>query len=76
VLVTMAKGRRMATPPLHKCPQCRQPTVWEGNADRPFCSERCRLLDLGAWVEERYCIATGTAGLLAEDQQEEKTSFN
>jgi endogenous inhibitor of DNA gyrase (YacG/DUF329 family) len=36
------------------CPQCRQPTAWADNPHRPFCSERCRLLDLGAWVEESY----------------------
>jgi endogenous inhibitor of DNA gyrase (YacG/DUF329 family) len=38
------------------CPQCRQPTVWEGNDFRPFCSQRCRLLDLGAWAGESYRI--------------------
>ncbi len=39
-----------------RCPICRRPVVWEGNASRPFCSERCRLLDLGAWVSERYRV--------------------
>jgi endogenous inhibitor of DNA gyrase (YacG/DUF329 family) len=39
-----------------RCPICREPVVWEGNASRPFCSERCRLLDLGAWVSERYRV--------------------
>lgn len=29
---------------------------WEGNPHRPFCSERCRLVDLGAWLDERYAI--------------------
>jgi endogenous inhibitor of DNA gyrase (YacG/DUF329 family) len=27
------------------------------NAFRPFCSERCKLIDLGAWAQERYAIA-------------------
>lgn len=36
------------------CPRCRRPVEWEGNDSRPFCSERCRLIDLGAWVEESY----------------------
>jgi hypothetical protein len=31
--------------------------VWEGNSYRPFCSDRCRLLDLGAWADERFRIA-------------------
>ena len=39
-----------------KCPQCRKDTIWEGNPDRPFCSERCRLIDLGAWANEEYRV--------------------
>jgi len=39
-----------------KCPICRKETEWENNPQRPFCSERCRLIDLGAWVSERYRI--------------------
>ncbi|MCM2263586.1 MAG: DNA gyrase inhibitor YacG [Desulfuromonadales bacterium] len=38
------------------CPQCHRPTVWEGNDFRPFCSERCRLIDLGDWVDGSYRI--------------------
>lgn len=39
-----------------RCPQCHKPTSWEDNVNRPFCSERCRLLDLGAWAGESYRI--------------------
>lgn len=39
-----------------KCPTCREVTPWEGNPFRPFCSERCKLIDLGKWLEERYRI--------------------
>lgn len=39
-----------------RCPRCGIPVVWEGNAARPFCSERCHLLDLGAWAAEKYRI--------------------
>ena len=39
-----------------KCPRCRKETPWENNPYRPFCSERCRLIDLGAWAQERYRI--------------------
>ncbi len=39
-----------------KCPQCGKETTWEGNPSRPFCSERCRLIDLGAWAGEEYRI--------------------
>ena len=43
------------------CPTCGAPAEWENNPDRPFCSERCRLLDLGAWVDERYVVETDGA---------------
>lgn len=32
-------------------------TAWEDNPWRPFCSERCKMLDLSAWASERYRIA-------------------
>lgn len=43
-------------PQLVRCPVCKTEVSWEGNAFRPFCSERCRLIDLGAWVEGKYRI--------------------
>ena len=40
-----------------KCPTCRRPVEWsEQSAYRPFCSERCRLIDLGAWLTEQRAI--------------------
>jgi endogenous inhibitor of DNA gyrase (YacG/DUF329 family) len=36
------------------------------NSSRPFCSERCKLIDLGAWAEERYSIP-GVANLADSD---------
>jgi endogenous inhibitor of DNA gyrase (YacG/DUF329 family) len=34
-----------------KCPTCGRPVVWSADfPERPFCSERCRLIDLGAWL--------------------------
>ncbi|MFQ5586354.1 MAG: DNA gyrase inhibitor YacG [Thermodesulfobacteriota bacterium] len=46
----------MAKPETIKCPVCSRETEWEGNPYRPFCSERCGLLDLGQWADERYAI--------------------
>ncbi|TXJ07195.1 MAG: DNA gyrase inhibitor YacG [Acinetobacter sp.] len=40
------------------CPRCGQPSTWTNNAFRPFCCERCKLIDLGAWANEDYRIAT------------------
>ena len=42
--------------PRIRCPICKVEVHWEHNPCRPFCSERCRLIDLGAWAEERYRI--------------------
>ncbi len=39
------------------CPICRTPVAWETTPTRPFCSERCRTRDLGAWSAESYRIA-------------------
>ena len=39
------------------CPTCRKQAVWDGNPHRPFCSERCRVLDLGAWASDKFRIA-------------------
>lgn len=39
-----------------KCPICQIETAWTGNPYRPFCSERCRFLDLGAWADGKYRI--------------------
>ena len=39
------------------CPTCGAKVEWtEANKFRPFCSERCKQIDLGAWAEEQYKI--------------------
>lgn len=38
------------------CPICKKTTTWEENAWRPFCSEKCKLIDLGKWALEEYRI--------------------
>lgn len=39
-----------------RCPTCGNP-VREGSRFFPFCSHRCRLVDLGQWLDERYRIS-------------------
>jgi hypothetical protein len=40
------------------CPTCRRRLHWSAsNPHRPFCSERCKLIDLGEWASERHRIA-------------------
>lgn len=44
------------------CPTCHTKVVWSNaNPDRPFCSHRCKLIDLGAWASESHRIAGETA---------------
>ncbi len=39
------------------CPQCKKPHEYSlDNAFRPFCGERCKLIDLGQWADERFKI--------------------
>lgn len=40
-----------------KCPVCSKKTSLKNNQWRPFCSERCKLIDLGKWALEEYTIA-------------------
>jgi endogenous inhibitor of DNA gyrase (YacG/DUF329 family) len=41
----------------HKCPICKKPTDSETDADFPFCSDRCRMHDLGNWASEKYVVS-------------------
>jgi endogenous inhibitor of DNA gyrase (YacG/DUF329 family) len=41
------------------CPTCQKPVLWSAESEfRPFCSERCKLIDLGEWADERRVIPT------------------
>jgi len=51
------------------CPQCKKIIIWSPeNTSRPFCSERCKLIDLGEWADEKYKIP------LAPDSSENNIS--
>ena len=51
------------------CQTCEAKVVWrEENKFRPFCSERCKQIDLGAWAEEKYVIP---GAMPVEDQDPE-----
>jgi endogenous inhibitor of DNA gyrase (YacG/DUF329 family) len=54
-----------------KCPTCGKPVEWKPESRfRPFCSERCKQIDLGAWAEGKYTIASNDedpASDLSED---------
>ena len=41
------------------CPTCQAKVAWsQSNEFRPFCSNRCKKIDLGAWAEEKYVVTT------------------
>ncbi|MFT3759740.1 DNA gyrase inhibitor YacG [Thauera sp.] len=45
------------TPRTVSCPTCSKPVVWSTESRyRPFCSARCRQIDLGAWASEAYRV--------------------
>ena len=50
-----------------KCPTCHRPVKWEDNPHRPFCSERCKLIDFGAWANEEYKVPAEEAAPSLED---------
>jgi uncharacterized protein len=58
------------------CPRCGTHREWSGNLWRPFCSERCKVIDLGGWFDETNAIpgepaedAGGDGHLQREDRE-------
>ena len=49
------------------CPICHKKVKWEGNAYRPFCSERCKLVDLEGWLSARYRVPVEEESLEGQD---------
>lgn len=47
----------MSAPRIVVCPTCGKEHAWDtSNRYRPFCSERCKLIDLGKWANEEYRV--------------------
>lgn len=68
--MTDPDGSARASAPIVPCPTCRRPTPYRSsNAWRPFCSERCKLADLGAWASEKFRVE----GQAPEDDSEDGT---
>ena len=53
-----------------KCPICKKDVKPE-DPEFPFCSERCRLLDLGNWASERYVISTPAQPNVPDEEGDE-----
>lgn len=55
-----------------QCPTCGAPVEWKAESTyRPFCCERCKLIDLGAWASGEFAIAGEPATPLDEHYQPE-----
>jgi len=53
-----------------KCPSCGRRLEWSAASPwRPFCSERCRLLDLGAWLSEQRAVPGEALDAAAHDPE-------
>ena len=55
-----------------KCPICGKPTTWQDNPDRPFCSERCRIIDLARWASEEYSVSIPLRDVSEDTEQPEQ----
>lgn len=50
------------------CPVCKAPVEWvEANPYRPFCSRRCKVIDLGDWAAERHVIGGSDDDIQSEN---------
>ena len=63
---------------MRRCPLCRRETSWDDNPWRPFCSERCQMIDLGNWASEGYRVplAETSDGLIPNEFLEEVESVS
>jgi len=56
------------------CPTCQRPVEWsQASPYRPFCSERCKLIDLGDWFSEKHAIPGEEIPVVGGDSDEEPT---
>lgn len=55
------------------CPICSKKTSWDikKNPYRPFCSERCKLIDLGDWAAEKHRVPGESASKIPDQHDEE-----
>ena len=55
-----------------KCPRCKKLYTYENNEFRPFCSKRCKLIDLGDWASEKFKIPTEDFSSEDADDEDEE----
>lgn len=52
-----------------QCPICKKPVTLR-DPEAPFCSERCRLIDLGNWASEKYVISSPATQTVEEEEED------
>ena len=58
-----------------KCPTCGNQVPYENNEFRPFCSERCRLLDFGAWADEEFTLPAESSEMTEQNLDQIQTAM-
>lgn len=58
-----------------KCPTCGKQVEWVQNLFRPFCSERCKLVDLGKWVSEEYRVPGREVPTQGDDKESDDSEI-
>jgi uncharacterized protein len=58
-----------------KCPTCQRELEWQNAPFRPFCSERCRLIDLGAWLSGERAIPAEAAPAAGDEAADPPGGF-
>lgn len=56
-----------------KCPTCEKEFNYYSSEYRPFCSDKCRMVDLGHWFKESYKVPEKDQGKEKNDNEDEKT---
>ncbi|NKC00976.1 MAG: DNA gyrase inhibitor YacG [Pseudomonadales bacterium] len=60
------------TPRIIPCPTCQKAVKWTPkNAYRPFCSERCKLIDFGEWADEGHVISGNNTDISSTNSEDE-----
>lgn len=58
------------------CPICGKPTTWQDDPKGPFCSERCKLIDFGNWIDEGYRVPDHAGPSEEFDKSDDHTHAN
>ncbi len=56
------------------CPTCGKKNIWnKDNPFRPFCSDRCKLIDLGDWAAGKHRVAGEPVNINPDDEKEDES---